>query len=104
MTCTTEQSRHSTPTVEEDTSTGQTAGEIPDCSVVHVKRQHTYRSREERGYVEATYYEIGAELGVSHTRARQIEREALRKFRLAYENLMRVKQVNYKWVPGEEDE
>jgi RNA polymerase nonessential primary-like sigma factor len=98
----TEQSSHSSPTDEEDTSDGLTAVETPDCSVVRKRGQ--YRSREERGWDTPTYDEIAAELGVTRQRVIQIEREALRKLRLAYENLMRVKQVRYDWKPGSEDE
>lgn len=109
----TEQSSRPSSTDGEDASQGQTAGEIPDCSVVpisavpkRITRRPSgliYRSREERGWEGATYDEIGAVLGVTRQRVIQIEREALRKLRLAYENLMHVKQVNYKWEPGEDD-
>jgi DNA-directed RNA polymerase sigma subunit (sigma70/sigma32) len=62
-----------------------------------------YRTALSDGRDGATHEEIAAVLGVTRERVRQIEREALRKLRLAYENLMRVKQVRYNWEPGEED-
>lgn len=98
----TEQSSHSSPTDGEDTCKGHTAVETPDCSVV--RKRGPYRSREERGHEGAIYDEIGAAPGVTRQRVIQIEREALRKLRLAYENLMRVKQVRYDWKPGSEED
>ena len=101
----TEPSRHPSPTDGKDTCKGHTAVETPDGSVMRTKRPSgpVYRSREERGWEGATYDEIGAELGVTRQRVIQIEREALRKLRLAYENLLRVKQVRYEWERGSEE-
>lgn len=98
-----DRSSHSSPTDEEDAGQGHPEVEIPDRSLVHITQRGPYRSREERGWEGATYDEIGAVLGVTRQRVIQIEREALRKLRHAAENLMRVKQVNYKWEPGEDE-
>lgn len=92
-----DRSSHSSPTDEKDAGQGHPEIEISDRSSIRSTRRGAY---DKEG---AIYEEIGKAIGVSGARVRQIEREALRKLRLKAEDLMRVKQVRYKWEPGEDD-